>query len=377
MTGIIAQFHLSNYLLNMRKILTIILLIASGFYSEYQCQDNNQTKNDSLLMSFVYIKGGDVHVGVIQEQNDSIILIDDQFMGLVSLPTKRVHRVEHLYQNTGVIITLGENLQYRGTLMRVDEEYYTLKNEHAPEFKIPRNNIVEIEILEIYGTQSSNPNATRYFFAPSAIPLEKGKGYYHNAYLLSNSANFGVTKNFSFGGGIVIPLVFYATPKIGFEVRKNLYLGAGVIAATTIIPDALISGGIPFGLITVGNMENNITLGAGYGFIWNDGEYQQTDKPIATLNGMVRLSNRIQLVSENWMIPFIKENEIDNSYITDDGFWIEAYTVTKTKEVALAFTLGTRIILNKRSSLDIAPLLLTGTNMNGIVVPYLDFVYKF
>lgn len=362
----------------MKKILAIILLLGSGAFLEFECQNTEGQDQDSLLLSFIYAKQGDVYVGRIIGQDSSQVTFEDQFMGEISIDQKKIIRIENVFRNTLIIITLGENLRYTGKLIDIDENFYTLKSEFSDEFKIPRDKIIEVEILKGTSDLSNNPNATRYFFAPSAIPLDKGKGYYHNAYLLSNSANVGVTQNFSFGGGVIIPLLFYVTPKVGFKVRKNLYVGAGLIAATTIIPDALISGGIPFGLLTVGNLENNFTIGAGYGFIWNQGDYQKTDKPIVTLNGMVRISNRIQLVTENWLVPFIKQNEFDNSYQDANGNWIEAEpTITESKEIALAFTLGTRIILNNKMSLDFAPLYLTGTSTTGLVVPYLDFVYKF
>jgi len=367
-----------DLVLDVMKLLIIILLIVSSAIQEFNCQTADDTESDSLLLSFVYAKHGDVYVGIVQSQNDSLIVFEDHFMGKIIIDSKRVIRTENVYRNAAMIISLGENLKYTGKLIDVDDQFYIFKNEYSDEFKIPRDKIIEVELLKGNNELSNNPNATRYFFAPSAIPLDKGSGYYHNAYLLSNSANVGITKNFSFGGGVIIPLLFYTTPKVGFKVKKNLYVGAGVIAATTIIPDALISGGIPFGLVTVGNLENNITLGAGYGFIWNEGDYQSTDKPIVTLNGMIRISNRIQLVSENWFIPYIKNNEHDNSYQDSNGNWINLEpTITESKEMALAFSIGTRIILNNKMSLDFAPLLLTGTDNSGLVVPYLDFVYKF
>jgi hypothetical protein len=42
-----------------------------------------------------------------------------------------------------------------------------------------------------------NPNATRYLFGPTAIPLKKGEGYYQNTYIILQSFNIGVSNNFS------------------------------------------------------------------------------------------------------------------------------------------------------------------------------------
>jgi small nuclear ribonucleoprotein (snRNP)-like protein len=356
----------------------LLLLVVLGSFSQSWSQDSEAMSEDSLLLSFVYMKRGDVYSGDIIEQQDYAVVLNDQFMGRLVLEREDISRIEDVFRNTPVIVNLGENLQYTGRLIAIDDQHYTLLSDHSGQFKLPRDKIIEVEILEGSGDVSNNPNATRYFFAPSAIPLVKGKGYYQNAYLLSNSANFGITNNFSFGGGVIIPLLFYTTPKIGFKVRKNLYVGAGVIAATTVIPDALISGGIPYGVVTVGNMENNLTVGGGYAFIWNEGDYNNSGRPIITLNGMKRVSNRIQFVSENWFIPYVQEEWVDNSYIDEFGNWVyQEGTTIETRETAMAFSLGTRIMLNKRSSLDIAPLLLTGSDSGNIIIPYLDFVYQF
>jgi len=211
-----------------------------------------------------------------------------------------------------------------------------------------------------------NPNGTRYFFGPSAIPM--GKGYYQNVYLLMNSMNYGLSDHFSIGGGMVIPLLFFITPKVSVAVAKNVYLGVGFLAGTTIIPDAIISGGIPYGLVTVGNTENNLTLGVGYGMLWADGEYLRTRYPIFTVSGMKRLSNRFQLVSESWVVPYQATR-----YNYDSISYVE--TKSYSDEVFVAPSLGLRMIVGSRASLDFAPIFVYLNQ--GLVIPYLDFVYQF
>ncbi len=358
----------------MKELLLIWFLLVACITGYGQNEDNR----DSLLLSFVYLKHGDVLVGSILRENDTSLVFFDQFMGEIHIRRKKVTRIEYVYAGTSVILSLGEGVRYSGELVDVNEENFVLASEYVERYEVPRNKVIDVQVIFGEKDLTNNPNATRYFFAPSAIPLRKGKGYYQNAYLLSNSANFGATDNFSFGGGVVIPLLFYITPKVGFKVRKNLYLGAGAIAATTFIPDIPISGGIPYGLLTVGNEEDNITLGAGYGLIWNNKQFQETNLPIITLNGMKRISNKFQLVSENWLIPYVKRTEEDN--ITYDLMGNPVYgepTITESQEIYFAFSFGTRILFNKNATMDIAPLYLVGTASRGIMIPYLDFVYRF
>ncbi len=46
-----------------------------------------------------------------------------------------------------------------------------------------------------------NPNATRLFFAPTARMLKKGEGYFADYFIFFPTFTFGVTNNFTLGGG--------------------------------------------------------------------------------------------------------------------------------------------------------------------------------
>lgn len=72
----------------------------------------------------------------------------------------------------------------------------SLKNSRIKSFK----EIKEVSFNDKGQVWFRNPNATRYLFAPSAIPLKKGEGYYQNFYILGNAVNYGITDNFSLGG---------------------------------------------------------------------------------------------------------------------------------------------------------------------------------
>ena len=51
--------------------------------------------------------------------------------------------------------------------------------------------------------------------------------------------------------------------------------------------------------MTVGNENSNASLGVGWGFVGSD----WSKKPVITLSGMTRVSGRIALITENWIIP--------------------------------------------------------------------------
>jgi hypothetical protein len=147
-------------------------------------------------------------------------------------------------------------------------------------------------------------NATRYFFLPSAIPLQKKGIYYQNAFLFLNSINYGVSNNFSVGGGIGLARLLFRIspnwaliPKVGFQINETNYAGGGMMLVSIYNEDFLI---IPYGIYTYGNLKRNISIGAGYGWINNE----FIDYPTVMLAGMHKLGKRFTLVTEHCIISY-------------------------------------------------------------------------
>lgn len=123
--------------------------------------------------------------------------------------------------------------------------------------------------------------------------------------MLWNQASVGVTDYFSIGAGL-IPLFFFGgtatpvwiVPKFSIPVVKDKFnIGAGVLAGT-LLGESNTGFGIVYGLGTVGNRNNNLTLGFGYGYAGG----QWASRPLFTLSGMVRVGPRGYLMSENYFI---------------------------------------------------------------------------
>ena len=149
-----------------------------------------------------------------------------------------------------------------------------------------------------------NPHATRLLFAPTAIPLRKGEGYYQNIYIVGNMFNYGVIDNLSIGGGFDFITLFSSdvSPllnvniKSGFQITENVHVGVGGLF---IVMPGEFSAGITYGLGTYGSYNTNVTLGLGWGFV--DGDFEE--KPFIMIGGMARVSEKLWLVSENWIAP--------------------------------------------------------------------------
>jgi len=179
--------------------------------------------------------------------------------------------------------------------------------------------VVTIPIAKIEGIQEvpkssikrgeywfPDPNSTRLFFAPTGRNLKKGGGYFCSYYLFFPGVAYGITDNFSIGGGVSLfpgvdlsEQLFYFTPKFGLKVSSSFNFSAGALLVRAPDGDESQLAGILYGMGTVGPADGSLTIGLGYGFVGSD----FADRPVIVVGGNRRLSKEIAILSENWIIP--------------------------------------------------------------------------
>ena len=153
-----------------------------------------------------------------------------------------------------------------------------------------------------------NPHATRLLFSSTAFPLDKGTGYYSNAWLVMHTFATGLTDRFTLGGGLLwfpgVPLdqtFYYILPKYtvinGPSVRVALGALVGLLPFGADDDDT--SAGILYGVATTGNRDSNLSFGLGWGYAGGE----VAGNPAAMLGGQARLSRRLSFISENWLFP--------------------------------------------------------------------------
>ncbi|WP_187260977.1 hypothetical protein [Pontibacter beigongshangensis] len=257
------------------------------------------------------------------------------------------------------IVETKDGSVFQGYYLGQEEAGIRLLTESAGEIIIPHDQIKTTKIIDEARLRDGaywfeNPNSTRYLFGPSAFNLKKGEAYYQNTYLLINSFNYGLSDRVTIGGGFeTISLfsgspIFFISPKATFPISEKVRAGVGALYLNVAGDNIDFSGlGVGYGIVSYGSTDTNGTLGVGYGYV--DGSFAR--KPILTLSGMTRISRRVGLVTENWLMP------VDNYYgIVSYGVRFMSEKIT----VDLAF-------LNNRDLMDLIP----------IGMPYVDFVVKF
>lgn len=197
-----------------------------------------------------------------------------------------------------VIVTMNNGEEFIGEVNYKNDEVLVLNSVNG-ELKLI---VLQISKIEDYTYEGEflfpSSHETRYFFGPSAIPLKKETGYYHNVYVVGNFVNYGLSDNFSIGGGFeFISLMlgypaYFLTPKVGFIVDDKIYVGGGVILAGVAGEDHAF---LAYGVSTFGTSESNVSVGFGYGKVG--------DLPGQAImfSGTQRVSNSIALLTENYI----------------------------------------------------------------------------
>jgi len=211
-------------------------------------------------------------------------------------------RVDSLSTMKKVIIKMKNGEEYKGVFIQKIENTIILRTPNG-DLNLIASNVSSITEDNYKGKfRFENEHNTRYFFGPSGIAIKRNKGYYQNLMLTSNFINYGVTDNISVGGGFeFISTIFgyplwYITPKISFELTENVNIAGGIFMAGLASEGTATLG---YGVLTLGDSESNLSIGTGYGFLF-DG---LSKYPTIMASGIHRVSNGIALMSENYFIP--------------------------------------------------------------------------
>ncbi|WP_346862184.1 hypothetical protein [uncultured Draconibacterium sp.] len=261
--------------------------------------------------------------------------------------------------STLVRIETADGNEFVGKIVKEDASQLVLETTNLGQLTIKKADIKSRELVQAEQLKDgklwfSNPQSTRYFWAPNGYGLKAGEAYYQNIYVLWNQFTFGITDNFSLGGGIIPTFLFsgptpvFATAKFSIPIEKDkLNLGAGTIVGT-IIGEDVGAFGLVYGLSTFGSPDNNVSVGFAYGFA--DGEW--ANSPLINVSGLFRIASRGYFITENY-------------FVHGDG------------ESLLIMGLGGRWII-KKAALDFIFGIPIGADMDSFVaVPLIGFTIPF
>ena len=254
-----------------------------------------------------------------------------------------------------VVLSTNSGEEFVGTIISEDAREVSIRLQTGKLLIIPTYTVKSIRKLSsstlIKGKPVfANPHPSRYFYTPSAIPMDKGEVYIQTLYAVAYQVQFGVTENFSLGATTTIvgtPLALTAKYSIKIDDKNTIAFGglAGLVGWGT-----QTNLGIGFGAYTHGTKESNITIAGGYAWI-NEKNNGGGGSPVISLSGNQRLSKNLSLMGELWYLP----------------------------EVGVFFGGPCfRLYNNKKSSFDLGIWSVNAPNSGGIpFIPVVGYTYKF
>ncbi|MGM0589171.1 MAG: hypothetical protein ACQETE_12190 [Bacteroidota bacterium] len=178
--------------------------------------------------------------------------------------------------------------------------------------------------------------------------LDKGEGYYQNIFIFFSNFSYALTDHitanagFSMIPGLGINQLFLFSVKGGHSFSERSHIAGGLSLFTVPESDFSSSALYPYVVYSYGTVDANININFGQLV-----SFDASSAPLMVIGGEKRLGKRISLVSEN----FLGLGEFGN----------------------LIPSVGLRF-LGDSISVDLAGFMETDS---GLMIPFLDFAYRF
>lgn len=158
--------------------------------------------------------------------------------------------------------------------------------------------------------ERSNPLATYYLSRASAIPLNKGEGFYRNIWGLYNEAQVGITNRFSMGlsalllPGLEVPVAGWLDLNYSIPTKnEKFHWGLGTFIGSVFVA--------PYVQGTWGDRNKNISLGAGY--VPFTFEFDEGGIGVILLSTSKRIGRKSYFVTDNYALLYLNDAVISST----------------------------------------------------------------
>ena len=189
-------------------------------------------------------------------------------------------------------------------IVAVDQEMVTLTTIAGGRLEVERSHIVALSRAtgEVVNGEfwNEDPGGTRLFFAPTGRTLRKGESFIGSYLFVFSFVAGGLTDRFMIGAGAPVllgePQPFYIAPKVLIVDGPSAHISLGTLHA--LLGDD--NFGIAYGVGTFGSTDRALSVGLGWLYTGFD---LHSREPTFMFGGETRVSRRIKLMSENYILP--------------------------------------------------------------------------
>ena len=200
-------------------------------------------------------------------------------------------------------IRLADGSQVFARVVELDEAQVVLMTAGGGRLEVDRSQIRELRPargrFEDGEFWNEDPGGTRLLFTATGRTLLRGELYIGTYVIVLPFAAIGVTDRVTIAAGAPVLFgdfePFYVAPKVQIFRSPTAQVSLGTLAF--FFDDDLV--GVAYGVGTFGNGDEALSAGLGY-FYSGD---EVSNEPAFMLGGETRLSRRIKLITENYVLP--------------------------------------------------------------------------
>lgn len=188
----------------------------------------------------------------------------------------------------------------------------------------PREMVVQLDekTEEVKADTLESEHDSRYFFAPTALPLRKRELYYNSLYFLLHDIQYGITNRLTIGmGTTVIGLPVYFTGKYSIPIQENSHLAFGdmLILGTY---GTNFFGNLAFATYTYGNSHSNFSIGGGHLYFNPNDNSRKSSSVVGNISGIYQAGKYFYLLTENYLFNFQSMDDASRDTQLPDGSFI-------------------------------------------------------
>ena len=281
------------------------------------------------------------------------------------------------YLGRGVSVRTAGGGSFQGTLVRITDDRIEIVIADGQILQIARSELVDMALLDDRGGARSfyeDSASNRLIVMPTGFPMDRGEFQIADQEIVAVTGSYGINEWLSVWGGVSIPgALFSLRGSLAIGERVGVSVGSFVGASWFDLDLGPLV--LPYALASVGENNNNVTVGSGFAMTFNDG----FDIPGAVLavGGKRTLTAGTAIVTENWII-WAKRNRTDPITLVPSEEW-------SAMPLIIAPSAAFRIA-NNRLSWDIGavvPFIIDGNRVDGYYlndpvfpIPILSLTYR-
>lgn len=199
------------------------------------------------------------------------------------------------------ITTEGRGI-FHGRLLAVLEDRVEIVTADGRIVQIAVSEIDSLESVDELGGRNAlyqDAAANRLVVMPTGFPIERGEFHVTNQEIAVVTSTYGVTDHFSVWGGISIPGLVLSG-RFSFMPAETVGLSAGAFIGAEWSEFNTVA--LPYGLVSFGSPNRNITVGGGGIFSITGDDRDFFDGLVLAIGGKAIFTPTAALVFESWSI---------------------------------------------------------------------------